>query len=145
MFSHDLIVWTIVVVFFVGLVFITGGQCFGADLSVECFDPVTDTPHSVKTVSMLHPRHSHCMTNFRGWCLIVIFYTLAADAQDIHTLSSCISCYFRATSQLRNSTVDCASELFKPLTLWRLAAFGDFQEKETPKCTWLCAGISQLQ
>ena len=27
------------------------------------------------------------------------------------------------------------------LTLWRLAAFGDFRKK-TPKCTWLCVGIS---
>jgi len=30
-----------------------------------------------------------------------------------------------------------------PSTLWRLAAFGDFQEK-TPKRMWLCMGISPV-
>jgi len=29
------------------------------------------------------------------------------------------------------------------LTLWHPAAFGDFRKK-TPKCMWLCAGISLL-
>jgi len=30
------------------------------------------------------------------------------------------------------------------LTLWRLAAFGDFQ-KQTPKRMWLCVGISLVR
>jgi len=30
------------------------------------------------------------------------------------------------------------------LTLWRPAAFGDFQKIKTPKRTWLCVGISLL-
>jgi len=33
--------------------------------------------------------------------------------------------------------------IFDKLTLWRPAAFGDFQKK-TLKRTWLCAGISPL-
>jgi len=34
--------------------------------------------------------------------------------------------------------------MFAGLTLWRLAAFGDFREKKTPKRTWLCTRISPL-
>jgi len=35
-------------------------------------------------------------------------------------------------------------EIARMLTLWRLLGFGDFREKETPKRTWLCVGISPV-
>jgi len=38
----------------------------------------------------------------------------AASVQYIHTLSSCISCYFCTTLLLNNSLGDSARELFKP-------------------------------
>jgi len=31
------------------------------------------------------------------------------------------------------------------LTLWHPGGFGDFQEKKTPKRTWLCVGISLVR
>jgi len=42
-----------------------------------------------------------------------------------------------------NSVYDISNQFWLVLTLWHLAAFGDFRKK-TPKRTWLCMGISPV-
>ena len=43
-----------------------------------------------------------------------------------------------------NSGIECTKELLKHLTLWRLAAFGDFQKKKRLTHVALCRNFSGL-